>query len=279
MACYLIGRETLRGERRRSRHLGAHIGATLVLRTRGSHPPSSCSRYRHRRRPRRRCRSLGQLEPGFFLPVRVLSRYFRRRLLEELLHSHGRGELRFFGEHVDLSDPDRFAEVEWVVHAKRSFAGPEAVLAYLSRYTHRVAISNSRLIARDELGVTFVGRTTVPRDERATKPRRSQPMSSCDPSCCMCCRVAFTASTTTAYSAMGSTRGNSPPHERFCMPALWRTDDRDLQSATHAQHACATVGSHALAEHELIAPAGSILPQLARPSIVAAALRLRRRRA
>jgi hypothetical protein len=100
--------------------------------------------------------------PGFFLPVRILSRFFRRRFLEELQQLHRRGELRFFGEHAELTDPTRFAEwlapvreVEWVVYAKRPFAGPEAVLAYLSRYTHRVAISNSRLIAFDERGVTF----------------------------------------------------------------------------------------------------------------------------
>ncbi|HJS88965.1 MAG TPA: transposase [Steroidobacteraceae bacterium] len=100
--------------------------------------------------------------PGFFLPVRVLSRFFRRRFLEELASAHARGELQFFGEHAELSDPVRFAEwltplrqVEWVVYAKRPFAGPSAVLAYLSRYTHRVAISNSRLIAHDERGVTF----------------------------------------------------------------------------------------------------------------------------
>src|ERR1700751_152595 len=100
--------------------------------------------------------------PGFSLPVRVLSLFFRRRFLEELQQLHRRGELRFFGEHAELADPTRFSEwllpfreVEWVVYAKRPFAGPAAVLRYLSRYTHRVAISNSRLIAHDERGVTF----------------------------------------------------------------------------------------------------------------------------
>ena len=100
--------------------------------------------------------------PGFFLPVRVLSRLFRRRFLEELQQAHRTGQLRFFGEHVGLTDGRAFAQwlaplgqCEWVVYAKRPFAGPEAVLAYLSRYTHRVAISNSRLIALDERGVTF----------------------------------------------------------------------------------------------------------------------------
>src|ERR1019366_6969416 len=88
-------------------------------------------------------------KPGFFLSVRVLSRLFRRRFLEELQKLHRDGQLKFFGEHVDLSDAAAFADwlmplrqCEWVVYAKRPFAGPEAVLAYLSRYTHRVAISN-----------------------------------------------------------------------------------------------------------------------------------------
>jgi hypothetical protein len=101
-------------------------------------------------------------KPGFFLPVRVLSRLFRRRFLEELHNAHRDGQLKFFGEHVDLSDSEAFADwlsplrqCEWVVYAKRPFAGPEQVLAYLSRYTHRVAISNSRLVALDDRGVTF----------------------------------------------------------------------------------------------------------------------------
>jgi hypothetical protein len=101
-------------------------------------------------------------KPGFFLPVRVLSRLFRRRFLEELQNAHRDGQLQFFGEHSALSDPTVFAvwlaplsQCEWVVYAKRPFAGPKAMLAYLSRYTHRVAISNHRLIACDERGVTF----------------------------------------------------------------------------------------------------------------------------
>jgi Putative transposase len=100
--------------------------------------------------------------PGVFLPVRVLSRLFRRRLLEELLRAHEAGKLQFFGEHVGLADAQVFnqwlaplCKIEWVVYAKRPFAGPQAVLAYLSRYTHRVAISNSRLIGMDERGVSF----------------------------------------------------------------------------------------------------------------------------
>jgi len=94
--------------------------------------------------------------PGFFLPVRTLFRLFRRRFLEEMQQAHRAGKLKFFGEHVSLADARTFKawltpmrECEWVVYAKRPFAGPEAVLASLSRYTHRVAISNSRLLALD----------------------------------------------------------------------------------------------------------------------------------
>lgn len=94
--------------------------------------------------------------------MRVLSRLFRRRFLEALDKAHRSGQLQFFGEYVPLADATAFAdwlaplrEVEWVVYAKRPFAGPAAVLAYLSRYTHRVAISNSRLIALDEHDVSF----------------------------------------------------------------------------------------------------------------------------
>ena len=100
--------------------------------------------------------------PGFFLPVRVLSRLFRRLFLEKLLAAHDAGRLQFFGSHAPLAGHKAFAaylrplrKVEWVVYSKRPFGGPEAVLAYLSRYTHRVAISNSRLIAFDGNGVTF----------------------------------------------------------------------------------------------------------------------------
>jgi hypothetical protein len=100
--------------------------------------------------------------PGFFLPVRVLSRLFRRLFLQKLLAVHQAGHLKFFGGHVALADTQAFAaylaplrRAEWVVYAKRPFGGPQAVLAYLSRYTHRVAIANSRLIACDRAGVTF----------------------------------------------------------------------------------------------------------------------------
>ena len=100
--------------------------------------------------------------PGFFLPVRVLSRLFRRLFLDKLIAAHHAGQLQFFGNHAPLTDAQAFAtylaplrNVEWVVYAKKPFGGPEAVLAYLARYTHRVAISNSRLVALNGNGVTF----------------------------------------------------------------------------------------------------------------------------
>jgi Putative transposase len=101
-------------------------------------------------------------QPSFFLPVRVLSKLFRRLMLEQLAAAHVAGKLQFFGEHAHLAAADAFAAslaplktTRWFVYAKRPFAGPQAVLAYLARYTHRVAIANSRLIAADENGVTF----------------------------------------------------------------------------------------------------------------------------
>jgi len=146
------------------KHLGARIGATLVLHTWGSaltHHP-----HVHGIVPGGGLSPDGErwiaCKPGFFLSVRVLSRLFRRRFLEALEQAHRAGLLQFFGAFTALADWHAFADwlaplrkCEWVVYAKRPFAGPQAVLAYLSRYTHRVAISNSRLVAMDERGVTF----------------------------------------------------------------------------------------------------------------------------
>ena len=146
------------------KRLGARLGITAVLHTWGSalthHPHLHCIV------PGGGLSLDGQrwvaCQSGFFLPVRVLSRLFRRLLLEKLSAAHHAGQLQFFGQHRNLAEPRNFANylaplrtIDWVVYAKRPFAGPEAVLAYLSRYTHRVAISNSRLIACDERGVTF----------------------------------------------------------------------------------------------------------------------------
>jgi predicted RNA-binding Zn-ribbon protein involved in translation (DUF1610 family) len=159
-----VAAETLRTIAADSKHMGAQIGVTLVLHTWGSaltHHP-----HVHGIVPGGGLSLDGErwisCRPGFFLPVRVLSRLFRRRFLEALETAHRSGRLQFFGEHARLADATAFAdwlqplrECEWVVYAKRPFAGPAAVLAYLSRYTHRVAISNSRLIALDERGVSF----------------------------------------------------------------------------------------------------------------------------
>ena len=146
------------------KHLGAQIGITMVLHTWGSalthHPHVHCIV------PGGGISLDGQhwvtCKPGFFLPVRVLSRLFRRLFLEQLLKAHQDGSLQFFGQLQHLDEPKTFLntiqplkQIEWVVYAKPPFHGPEAALNYLARYTHRVAISNSRLIAYDQHGVTF----------------------------------------------------------------------------------------------------------------------------
>ena len=146
------------------KHLGARIGLTAVLHTWGSalthHPHVHCIV------PGGGLSLDGQrwvsCRPRFFLPVRVLSRLFRRRFLDQLAAAHVEGRLAFFGDLAGLSDRAAFTarlaplrRTEWVVYAKRPFAGPEAVLAYLARYTHRVAISSSRLVSCDDRAVTF----------------------------------------------------------------------------------------------------------------------------
>jgi hypothetical protein len=100
--------------------------------------------------------------PDFLLPVRVLSKLFRRLMIQKLIAAHAAGRLTFHGAHAALVNTKKFTaylaplkRTRWYVHAKRPLAGPEAVLAYLSRYTHRVAISNRRLIAADAKTVTF----------------------------------------------------------------------------------------------------------------------------
>ena len=156
--------ETLQTIAADPRHLGARVGLTLVLHTWGSamtHHP-----HVHGIVPGGGLSTDGKrwvsCQPGFFLSVRVLSRLFRRLFLERLYQAYRSGELRFFGEHRSLANTRNFdhwitplRKIEWVVYAKPPFAGPEAVLAYLSRYTHRVAIANSRLLAFDDRGVTF----------------------------------------------------------------------------------------------------------------------------
>lgn len=159
-----VAAETLTTIAADPKHLGAQIGATLVLHTWGSaltHHP-----HVHGIVPGGGISPDGErwmaCRRGFFLPVRVLSRLFRRRFVEELERLHRGNQLQFFGDHAHLAEAETFGRwlaplrnCEWVVYAKRPFAGPEAVLAYLSRYTHRVAISNRRLVAMNENGVSF----------------------------------------------------------------------------------------------------------------------------
>jgi hypothetical protein len=146
------------------RHLGARIGITAVLHTWGSamtHHP-----HIHMVVPGGGISLDGQRwissRVAFLLPVRVLSKLFRRLFLTRLHELHTAGRLHFFGDQVALNDQRSFRHYlaplrkkKWVVYAKPPFAGPEAVLAYLSRYTHRVAISNRRLLSFDETGITF----------------------------------------------------------------------------------------------------------------------------
>ena len=146
------------------KHLGAKLGLTAVLHTWGSamthHPHLHCIV------PGGGISLDGErwvaCRPSFFLPVRVLSRRFRRVFLDRLGELHGARRLAFFGKQQGLEKPQAFAKllasvrrIEWVVDARPPFAGPAAVLAYLSRYTHRVAIANSRLIDFDQHRVTF----------------------------------------------------------------------------------------------------------------------------
>jgi hypothetical protein len=168
--------ETLRTISADPKHLGAEIGFFAVLHTWGQslvhHPHLHCvipggglSPDGQRWIP---CR------PGFFLPVRVLSRFFRRRFLELLERAFDGGELEFFSALQGLRERQSFRryldplrEKEWVVYAKAPFAGPEQVLDYVGRYTHRVAISNSRLLDIDDGKVTF--RYTDYRDDNLQK--------------------------------------------------------------------------------------------------------------
>jgi hypothetical protein len=146
------------------KHLGARIGILSVLHTWGSAmthhphvhmivPGGGFSLDGKRWIP---CR------PSYLFPVKVLSALFRRLLLEKLLAAHAAGELQFFAKHARLTDSKNFAAYlrplrnsKWVVYCKDPFGGPEEVLRYLARYTHRVAISNRRLIAGDEKGIAF----------------------------------------------------------------------------------------------------------------------------
>ena len=146
------------------KHLGARIGFTSVLHTWGSaltHHP-----HVHMIVPGGGISLDGRRwiasKPGFFLPVRVLSRIFRRLVLDHLSRAHAGGRLVFFGAHAGLTDKAAFdaflaplRRQEFVVYAKEPFGGPDATLRYMARYTHRVAISNRRLVAADDGAVAF----------------------------------------------------------------------------------------------------------------------------
>jgi hypothetical protein len=146
------------------KHLGVRIGVLSVLHTWGSaltHHP-----HVHMIVPGGGIAPDGTrwvaCRPNFFLAVRVLSALFRRLVLEKLTAAHQAGELAFFGKHASLTNARAFAAYlaplrnsKWVVYCKRPFGGPEEVLRYLARYTHRVAISNQRLISAEDKGVTF----------------------------------------------------------------------------------------------------------------------------
>jgi hypothetical protein len=146
------------------KHLGARIGVLSVLHTWGSamtHHP-----HVHMIVPGGGISLDGNkwasCRPGFFLPVRVLSRLFRRLFLQKLVAAHKAGELQFFGDHSSLAERKSFSaflaplrKMEWYVYSKRPFRGPKQVLRYLARYTHRVAISNRRLVSFDASSVSF----------------------------------------------------------------------------------------------------------------------------
>jgi len=202
--------ETMRTIAADPKHLGARIGVTAVLHTWGSamthHPHVHMivsgggisldgSRWVSCRR-------------RFLLPGRVLSELFRGLMLDKLLAAHAAGKLQFFGNHTALTERKAFARYlaplrrrKWHVYAKPPFGGPEAVLAYLSRYTHRVAISNRRLIAFDNKGVTFTYK-----DYRTDGSARYKRITLSPHefirrfSSSMSCRRGFTASATSACS-------------------------------------------------------------------------------
>src|SRR5277367_2559656 len=174
--------ETLRTIAADPRHLGAEIGLVAVLHTWGQtlqhHPHVHCVVPGGGPSPDG-TRWIG-CRPGFFLPVRVLSRLFRRLFLDELRAAFTAGDLGFFGDLAGLAEAAAFdrrlcelRQLEWVVFAKPLFGGPAQVLAYLGRYTHRVAIANSRLVALDDDQVAFSWKDY--RQNSATKIMKLKP--------------------------------------------------------------------------------------------------------
>jgi hypothetical protein len=219
-------------------------------------------------------------KPNFLLPVRVLSKLFRRLMLEKLLAAHEAGSLRFFGSQAHLADSKTFAALlaplskkRWFVYAKRPFAGPRAVLAYLSRYTHRVAISNRRLITVDERSVTFKvknyriegpGRYTMMTLEVREFIRRF--------SSTYCPRASIASATTACSPAAIAPRSSRGPANSWVWPRLrprrrprsirrWRRCSRRLAPAVAA--ACSSLrpsmpaASHATVQPCLSSQSGS----------------------
>ena len=201
---------------RNPRHLGAEIGFFSVLHTWDQrlqhHPHVHCvlaagglasdhSRWISSRR-------------SFFLPVKVLSRVFRGKFVAGLRSAFRESILQFHGHLLPLAEPRAFASWlrllfrhDWVVYSKPPFGGPEHVLRYLGAYTHRVAISNSRLVALSEGNVTFRWRDTAHDNKKRLMPLPS--MSSCDAFSCTCCRMALCASATSDFSLTDGERSFS----------------------------------------------------------------------
>ena len=217
------------------KHLGAEIGATMVLHTWGQtlthHPHVHCIVPGGGLSPTSKAWIASRR--GFFLPVRVLSRFYRRLFLRKLMTAHCGGRLHFFNGLAKLADPAAFAahlaqprRAEWVVYAKKPFAGPEQVLAYLSRYTHRIAISNGRLVALGDTMSPSAGAITL-----MVACRKSciwKHMSLSAGFCSTCFPMASSASATMASSPTAIASPNSWRSAPCCLPP-----PRRLQRLAH----------------------------------------------
>jgi predicted Zn-ribbon and HTH transcriptional regulator len=205
------------------KRLGARIGITAVLHTWGSaltHHP-----HVHMIVPG------GGLSPDgarwiaarsdFLVHINVLARLFRGKMLVRLMDAHRAGQLNFFNTHAGLADKRTFKRflaplrhIKWVVYCKAPFAGPQQVLRYLSRYTHRVAISNRRLVAADDTASRSAGKTIASTVQPAGRQCSFTRTSSSGVSWCTCCPRAFTASATTGSSPapIALTTSQQPAH-------------------------------------------------------------------
>ena len=200
--------EALRDVAGDPRYLGAETGAIAVLHTWGQalhhHPHLHCIVPGGGISPDRS--RWVACPPGFFLPVRVLSRRFRDVFVRQLRAAFAGGDLRFPGALAALADPaafaahlDAVARIDWVVFAKPPFAGPEQVLGYLGRYTHRVAIANSRLVGFADGQVSFTWKD-YRHDGKTKTMTLCRPTSSSAASCSTPCPTGFTASAISASS-------------------------------------------------------------------------------